>query len=112
MSETLTTITPGLPAISTMAKTTTPFPEPLTAELLAEQSKYPLFRQLASTVRAPGVDYFYNRNGFLTCVAPIDRTVQKIVPRSIQAHFLKAYHYARLARHLKNAACITPYGAW
>lgn len=97
MSEVLSTIAPGLPAVSNI--TTTPFIEPLTDTLLHEQFKHRLCRQLTSTVGKPGSSYFYNRNGFPIGVAPMDGTIKKLVSRSPQRRLLHPYHYPQLAGH-------------
>lgn len=101
MNEALDATAPELPFVSMTALTPTSLTEPTKAELLAEQSRDQLYRELASLVGTPASNYQLLLQS--QCVPdlryPIDETVQNVVPLSPQVHVLHLYHYLPLVRH-------------
>lgn len=79
VSERLNAIAPGLPAVFKIATSPKPLSEPRTVKFLAEESKYPLCRKLASTLGTTSSIYLYTCNGFLNLVASIDGVLQRVV---------------------------------
>lgn len=71
----------GVSAMFTTETTRKPFMEPTKAEFLAENSIEQLCRHLAASVETLRSDYFYNRNVFLICFAPIDGAALTVAPR-------------------------------
>lgn len=73
----LNAVATRIPVVSQVAMTSTPFIQPMTVEFRAEQSKDPLGRQLASTVKRPGSDFSCKGHRWLILVAPIDEAKMK-----------------------------------
>lgn len=70
-----------------------PFIAHRTAELLAEQSKDPICRHLASTIEALGSGHYFNMNEFPNSRCPYRQNNSVIVLRALQVRFLQAYLY-------------------
>lgn len=82
--------TPAVHAIATLTDTEHG-KRPITSqEIIYEQAKNSNCRQASATVGLPGLTSNYNRSRFLVRTAHIYGAVQKVVPVSIQTHFL--YH--------------------
>lgn len=99
LSDMLSAISPGLPAIWNNSTTLTPSTEPTTAESFAKQSKDLLLYHLAPAVGTSGSHHFHNRIGFLFCGASIYGAIQKVFPRSLQPRLLQTYQYPRIHRN-------------
>lgn len=92
-----------LPAVCTTATTTEPEKdarEITTCNFKHEQEKDSDYLQTLSTVNLPRSACTYDRNGFLTSIAPIAGAVQKVFPPSLSVHLLYHLHNACLAGHL------------
>lgn len=74
-------------------------------ECMKELAKDSYCCQASFTVGAPELTYKFERNGFLTAVAPIDKAVQKVIYTSLRVQFLYLTHYPPLAGNEGEDVC-------
>lgn len=68
-------------------------------DFIYEHAKDSNYLQASATLRIPRSSFKYNRNGFLGCNAPIERELQKVILRWLQASLLYHLQYLRLVGH-------------
>lgn len=56
--------------------------------------------QVRQYIGLPKTPFTYNKNGVLVRKAPIDGTIQKVVPSPLRTRILKTTHYSLLVSHL------------
>lgn len=73
---------------------------PILTELLAEQAKGALCREVAAIMGRSGSCYSHGCHGILVRTTPLDGMVQTLVPNSIRPSFLYLDHYLKITGNL------------